>query len=483
MTATAPPVSPAPHQTRHRHRARGTWLMCWPVPYGAALGLLLFWLARDALPDDALISLSYARNVAEHGCWCLTTGVPANTATSPLNVWLLAGLTWLTGGAFVAAGVLLAGCFALIAWWLHRLAGPAAALLGVGLLATAPVLTSAVGLETYLAATVLLGVAYCATRRRVVACGVACGLAVLTRPDLAAAVVVAVLVLVAARRWWVGLAALPIGALIALPWHLFTWWNFGSAVPATLPVKAEQPGWGDGSIHLAESLPMYLAEWPTSTALTLAALGFGVLAAVVAMVYRWWVPVALMAAGAADLAAMAATAQAPAAYYPGPAVGAAVLAAALVAGRVRWASPLPVLLLVAGAVFTLAWPGWSAGMAPLRQNWATVAEYAAIASALPTDGVILSTGEIGALAFYGQDRGCTVVDPWLADPGRTDRYVARWRAEHPWAELNWRHYHPPTLLPVAYRLDFSYSVPPQPGDWPITGAGGVPGVARLSPAS
>lgn len=457
------------------------------------------------MPDDALITLSYARNIAQHGCWCLTTGIPANTATSPLNVWLLAGLTWLTGGAFVAVGLLLAGCFALIAWWLYdlgsrgsarrgsagpgtarrgaaRYSGALAATVGVPLLASAPVLSSSVGLETVLAATVLLGVVHCGHRRRVVACGVVCGLAVLTRPDLAVAVVVAVLVLVLARRWWVGLAALSIGAVVALPWHLFTWWRFGSALPATLPVKAEQPGWGDGTIHLAESLPMYLAAWPTSTVLTLAALGLGVLAAIVGAVYRRWAPVALVAAGGADLAAMAATAQSPASYYVGPAVGCAVLAAALVASRMRWALPLPVLLLVAGAAFTLSWPGWSTGMAPLRQNWASNAEYAAIAAELPTDGVILSTAEIGALAFYCQDRGCTVVDPWLADPGRTNQYVAAWRAAHRWADVNWRHYHPPQPVPVRWRLDFSYSVPPQPTDWPITGAGGLPGVARLSPA-
>ena len=150
LPVRATDASAEPAKASHR----APW---WLAAYGAGVGVLLFVVVRHAMPDDALISLSFARNLAEHGCWCLTTGIESNTATSPLNVGLLAVLVVVTGHAFVAAGVLLAACLAASAAWLDALGGRWAALLGVALLASSPVLTSSVGLETYLAAAILIG--------------------------------------------------------------------------------------------------------------------------------------------------------------------------------------------------------------------------------------------------------------------------------------------------------------------------------------
>ena len=270
--------------------------------------------------------------------------------------------------------------------------------------------------------------------------------------------------------------------MITLPWHLGTWMVFGSALPVTLPVKAEQPGWGpDGSIRLANSIPMYVHAWPAATWLTLATLVAGVLAGAVAAYRRWWAPLALAGAGAADLAVMAVTGAGAAAYYAGPAVVGLGLAAVLVAGRARWLLPALGLLLATAAVSTVVWgPSWKAGFAPLRQNWATTAEYRRIAADLPTNGVVLSDGEIGALAFYCGDR-CTVVDPWLSDPGRSDAFVQRWRADHPGLAMNWTHYRPPAPLPVRYRLVFASAPGPGPS-WPVTTADHSRGWATLNPA-
>ena len=58
---------------------------------GGLLGGLLFLVAYKGMPDDSYITLDYARNVVEHGHWGLTPFRDANSATSPLNVWLLAG--------------------------------------------------------------------------------------------------------------------------------------------------------------------------------------------------------------------------------------------------------------------------------------------------------------------------------------------------------------------------------------------------------
>jgi hypothetical protein len=121
-------------------------------------------------------------------------------------------------------------------------------------------------------------------------------------------------------------------------------------------------------------------------------------------------------------------------------------------------------------------------VAPVRQNWASNVEYAAIAAALPTAGVVYSNGEIGALAYFCLDHDCRVVDPYLSDPGRTEPYVARWRADRPWAEPNYRHHAPPAPLPVRWRLDYTGSPPAGAARWPITGADGTTRFAVLTPA-
>jgi hypothetical protein len=463
----------AGRQTGGHRTPPAVWHRWWPAAWGGLVGTLLFLLARRSLSDDSMISLSFARNVASTGCWCLTSGIPSNTATSPLNVWLLAAGTWLLDGrALVAAGAVLVVCLAASAWLLHRLGGWLPAVVGSLLLASSPVLNSAVGLETFLAAAALLAVTVAAAEQRTVWAAAACGASALTRPDLAVAAVAIVTVLAVGYRWRRAVLALSGGALVALPWPVATWWLFGSAVPATLPVKAGQRGWGpDGSVHLAESLPLYAHGWPAATWLTVSTLVVGVLAATVAVDRRWWDVVALAVGGALDLAVMASTAQSPVAYYAGPAVAGLGLCGLIVAARARWPIPAVAVVVAACVVFTVVrWESWSEGFAPLRQNWATDSEYQHIAAELPADGPILSNGEIGALAFYCASR-CTVVDPFLSDPGRTDTYVVAWRAQHPALESNWRRYQAPPPVAVRYQLD--YTRRPAAGAlrvWRVTGS-------------
>jgi hypothetical protein len=63
-------------------------------------------------------------------------------------VLVLGALTGLTRDAIAAVGVLLVACFALASHWLFRLGGPVAAGVGVGWLATCPLLASTVGHPT-----------------------------------------------------------------------------------------------------------------------------------------------------------------------------------------------------------------------------------------------------------------------------------------------------------------------------------------------
>ena len=67
--------------------------------------MLVFLLVSGHLIDDAYITLSYAKNLAFHGHWGLIEDGTANTATSPLNVLVLAAVTFFVRDAVFAAGV------------------------------------------------------------------------------------------------------------------------------------------------------------------------------------------------------------------------------------------------------------------------------------------------------------------------------------------------------------------------------------------
>ena len=63
------------------------------------VGFLYFYLHlfQNALIDDAFITLTYVRNLVQNGTWGFFPGHTANTATSPLNVILLAAISKLAG--------------------------------------------------------------------------------------------------------------------------------------------------------------------------------------------------------------------------------------------------------------------------------------------------------------------------------------------------------------------------------------------------
>jgi hypothetical protein len=136
----------------------GTRLRRPVIAAAAALaGGVMFALAHHAMLDDSMITLSYARTLAEHGQWGMVAGLPSNSATSVLNVLLLAAIVAVIGHPVVAVGILLMVTMAAVAWWATFIAEDArlpirafpAAI--VGLLLVNPILVSTIGLETYLA--------------------------------------------------------------------------------------------------------------------------------------------------------------------------------------------------------------------------------------------------------------------------------------------------------------------------------------------
>lgn len=448
----------------------------WPVAFGAAVGSGLFWLARPALSDDAYISMSFARNLAEHGEWALVTGIPANTATSALNALLLALGTLVTGSAVVAVAALLAVCLGAVAAWTRHLAGPGAAIAAVLMLAGAPVLNSAVGLETFLVAALSLGVVRFAAPGRWIVAGVAAGLLVLARPDAAVLGGVALLVCTPRRA----VAAGGVAAAVVAPYLAWSWWVFGDLVPRTMAVKsviAEEyrrtalDGWS-----------FYLAHYPAASAITVAVIVSGIAALGAAISQADRPSMALGAGGLAHLGVIIVLDTGAVYYYLAPGVAALGLCAVLVAARqTGWRVPVAALIVAGLAVMAARGLPWDDGRAPFRANLATTGEYMAVASVLPP-GTVLSTaspsmdsrGEIGVLAYFAPPR--TRVVEFLSDPGRTAPYVQRWQATHPM--LAWLYSDSaPAPLPVNAQIVLD----PEPrGPWPAS-ATGVGRTMRVEP--
>ena len=400
--------TPVHGPARHRRAVPPTAVA---AAVGALVGACVFAVVGRAMVDDAYITLAYARTLGLYGEWGVYPGVPANTATSPLNVLVLGGVTAIVRDAVTAAGVLLTVTYALLAACLTRIGvrigvpawrAPAA---GLVLLGTSPLLLSTVGLESALGLALVSFLAERVSARAPWAAGVLAGLLVLTRPDLGAVGLVAVVA--CGRAWW--RAALGATA-VALPWLAWAWWALGSAIPDTLLVKSGSH-WGPWTY--ANGVGLWWEKFPLATAVIV----LPVLAGLLALPY--WLarpdlrrPGAVLGVGAvAHAGVMVLLDVPPFHWYYAPAAGGLTLLAALTCARVRWpvAAAVPVVALAAvaaGAVVT-------SGVPPLTSNWATAAQYERIADQLPRGSTIESPGEVGTLAYYCR---CRVLDG-LADRG------------------------------------------------------------------
>ncbi|MEJ2870361.1 hypothetical protein WCD74_21505 [Actinomycetospora sp. OC33-EN08] len=403
-----------------------------PAALGGALaGVALFLLAHRGMPDDTYITLDYARNLALHGHWGLNPFRDSNSATSPLNVWLLAAGILVTGRPAVAVGLVLVLATAALGVWAAGLAGRLGVRPGVlvalvvGLTVTSPVFASIVGMESFLGAALLLGVARYAAARRPVAAGIVLGLAVLCRPDLAVPGVVVLVALIVGRTpaaWRELVPAFAATVAVALPWHVVSWIVLGGFVPDTLVIKTSG-AFPNGEVF--GNGPLFWAQrWPVPMVLIGAVVlaGLAALARSVAAVVRGRhtpvdrVVVACGAAGLAHYAVYAAMGVSSYIWYYCPSLFlltvCAALCAADLATRRAGAVLAPALGVVAGAALGIGLVGplpWSQPV--IFGNWATASQYIAagraLGATLPPGQSVAAPGEIGALA-YGC--GCDIVD-------------------------------------------------------------------------
>jgi hypothetical protein len=390
---------------------------------GAVGGILVFLAAHRVLIDDAYITIDYARTLAQHGQWALEPGHQSNTATSPLNVLLLAGLIVVSGAPVVSVGLLLVASLAAtgaalsvicarLGWsqWLAAMA--------VSLLVVNPLLISTIGLETYLglALVAILGCAVVA--RRPGATGVVCGLLVLTRADLAAFALPALIAVIASSpaqtRARCFAQVLGVASVVALPWFAASWWWLGSAVPDTLLLKVNEV-WVDRSF--ANGLWYFWLGYPLAVELSMLSAAAGLIALAV-----WGVVGARRMGGRGGVLAVVWGIGAvmhitvylllkvpPYQWYYGPAIGALSMLAVLSIGALSrrpqgGVSTIGVLLIAASVVFLATRP-WT--LTTISGNWASASEYAALAARVPPDATVETFGEVGTVAYFCD---CTVVD-------------------------------------------------------------------------
>ncbi|NBH11794.1 hypothetical protein GTY80_52215 [Amycolatopsis sp. SID8362] len=411
----------------------------------------MFCVVKDGLIDDTYITLASARNLALHGHWGMIPQETANSATSPLNVLLLAAATAvlrIAGGehTVVALGVLFVGCMVVIAWgWLRlsRALHLATWVSGLGTLVVLvnPFVLSATGLEVHLIAAVLVMLGAMAAEGRPVMYGVVSGIALVTRLDLVIFVLLIALATPAIRRrlGWV-LVAL---GVVGLPWYVFSWLVIGSAIPDTFVIKTLQHSFAGVTYVDGPNFYLYNRRhfWPTLWSFLPAAFG-----AIALLAWFWvrrptrlWPLAALGLGGGVYYVAYSVMGVPPYQwYFVAPIVALSMFAVGALGalGRVasgrpnlarRWLTGSGVVLMVAviaGAGTIDVRHGIPWRTTPVFGNWATPADYAAVGLALHQrigDATVEAPAEIGTLAYYCD---CAIVDPF-SDGGRTSELIEK----------------------------------------------------------
>jgi hypothetical protein len=263
---------------------RGRSAFVWLIVLAAVFGLAFQYvqLFKAALIDDTYITLQYARNLYEHGQWAFYPGQPTNTATSPLNVILIALVAFVAPDPEQAALWLAALELWLIFVFLSAISrkiyggyylAPAALLI----IATNPLIISTIGLESILYVVLIVASLALLLYEKWIALAVVLALATMTRPD-GGLWFIAMFFMV----WWrvaknpdgsaIHLLGMPIPRMLVLfgatyvvcllPWELFSWFQFHTFLPDTFSIKRSQGAWGqkwafgNGALKYLDAYPL-----------------------------------------------------------------------------------------------------------------------------------------------------------------------------------------------------------------------------------
>jgi hypothetical protein len=397
-------------------------------PHHILLYLLLFILLylyvsafRDTFIDDAFIQFNYAESLAHHGNWGFYADQPANTATSPLNILLLAGFTLITGSAINAAVLIITVLFFILFITIQQISRSIFGDMYFGIfcfigLLTNLLLLSCLGMETILFVVLfVLSLAIFFQERNHLLAGTLAFLT-LARPDGFLLFIIFVFVLRKAGP----LKFSFIYFAVLIPWYLYSWIHLGSFVPDTLLLKIQQQSWSQSSFGsglfriyfptfktplILSFLLLPFAFWALQSknlrartmvilVLSFAALHFVLYSLLKIPPYHWYYSHLAMASVIS---------------------GSAGIALGISNKLLRW---ILLVLPVSGVLYQFTADGFKTEEAPIHTNWATHQQYREIGEWLkhntkPTETFIMG-GEVGTLAYYSHRYLLNnFSDPWL----------------------------------------------------------------------
>ena len=418
-------------------------------------------LFRNALIDDAFITLRYVKTLLSSGTWGFFPGIVANSATSPLNILLLTGVSLFLGPTVHAAvGLYFIAllCTAILLIQLSsRLTGSQwHGWLAVLALVFNPLLISTMGLESVLFGTFFVLAAYCFHARRWTLLGLALGLLTLCRPE--GILFLLVFLPFAPDHRTRFRVAMTYGLCIA-PWYIFSWIFLGSFVPDTFFIKTEQERWYQWDFF--NGIPsLYFYAYSVGTILSflflpLAGLLFHKRVKETSILVIIWL------AGLIHFVSYSALRVPPFHWYYAPQVVATILFGSLALGvlyrssrevwqRRIWGAltAFYFFMPLAGMTVLLARDSFMVREMPIHSNWGTQAQYREIGLWLNerhgTDTIRLVAGEIGTLAYYCD---CRLLDRF------SDR---RWLQE----QIDERISHP-GIVSTLWRINFAFYSPPE----------------------
>jgi hypothetical protein len=255
----------------------------------ALVARVVFWAYTDRVWEDALITVTHARNAVEGLGLIHHVGEGrVQGFTSPVSVLVPLLGEWVHSGSGVTAlrlASLFASVFALV--YANRIClrlelSPAARIFVLAFIALDyhQILFGMAGMETEIAVAVLLAGFWYVLDDRPVAAGIALGAALIARPDFVLWVAAALTWLALRRPRRELLRAGAWAAIVGLPWYVFATAYYGTPIPETIKAKAAGfaaiPSLSDGvsawasylwqqpsqQIHLWKNLAPFLEDWP-----------------------------------------------------------------------------------------------------------------------------------------------------------------------------------------------------------------------------
>ena len=410
----------------------GVWLL-----FGIFLyGYLSFF--RNALIDDAFITLRYVKTLLISGTWGFFPGVIANSATSPLNVLLLTFASLFTGPTISAALWLYLICLFGIAWMLARLSFDLTGSVLYGWLAVSalvfnPLLISTIGLESIVFTALFVLALYFYQFQKWIRLAIALGLLTLTRPEGALFCLLFLAFIPVAKT---RLQVIGIYVLCILPWYLFSWMQLGSFVPDTFFIKIEGGTWFQWD-YFNGMTTLYYYVYPLKTILS-----FAFLPSVILLLNKKIKDVKILVivalAGLLHFTGYSLLKVPPFHWYYVPEVVTLTLLGSLGLGVLHrtssmlwqkrvWEAATVICFLIPslGMSYVFAQDDFVVREMPIHSNWGTHQQYKDIGLWLKehqgSDTIRLEGGEIGTLSYYCD---CRLLDRF-SDRGWLQEYIAK----------------------------------------------------------